>query len=67
MAQEYHYLKNYWGGVDCYYRDASTPAKFFILYACPEITDPLQWYCARYYVNARFVHAPTWDYERPRL
>ena len=67
MAKEYHYFKNYWGTVDCYYRDAWTPAKYFILYRCVDICDPSYWYCARFYLNAKFVHEPAWDFERPRL
>ena len=67
MAKEYHDFKNYWGTVDCYDRDAWTPAKCFILYRCTDVCDSSQWYLSRFYLNARFVHAPAWDFERPRL
>ena len=67
MATECQYFKNYWGTVDCYYRDARTPAKHFILLRCPDICDPNKWYVSWFYLNARFVQAPAWDFERPRL
>ena len=48
-------------------RDAWTPARFFILDRYPDICGPSQWYLSRFYLNARFVHAPAWDFERPLL